>query len=29
MEGYAKLIYNFDEFLDKLNLWIDKNNLTK
>ena len=29
MEGYTKLIYKFDEFLDKLILWIDKNNLTK
>ena len=29
MEGYTKLIYNFDEFLYKLNLWIEENNLTK
>ena len=29
MEGYTKLVYNFDEFLDKLSLWIKKNNLTK
>ena len=29
MEGYTKLIYNFDEFLDNLSLWIKKNNLTK
>ena len=29
MEGYTKLIYNFDEFLDKLSLWIDENNLTR
>ena len=29
MEGYTKLIYNFDEFLDKLNLWIKENNLTR
>ena len=29
MEGYTKLVYNFDEFLDKLSLWIDENNLTK
>jgi len=29
MEGYTKLIYNFDEFLDKLSLWIKENNLTK
>lgn len=29
MEGYTKLIYNFDEFLDKLKLWINENNLTK
>ena len=29
MEGYTKLVYNFDEFLDKLNLWIKENNLTK
>lgn len=29
MEGYTKLVYNFDEFLDKLNLWIYENNLTK
>lgn len=28
-EGYTKLVYNFDEFLDKLSLWIKKNNLTK
>ena len=29
MEGYTKLVYNFDEFLDKLRLWIKENNLTK
>lgn len=29
MDGYTKLIYTFDEFLDKLDLWINKNNLTK
>ena len=29
MEGYMKLVYNFDEFLDKLSLWIKENNLTK
>ena len=29
MEGYMKLVYNFDEFLDKVNLWIKENNLTK
>ena len=29
MEGYTKLVYNFDEFLDKLGLWITENNLTK
>ena len=29
MEGYTKLVYNFDEFLDKLSLWINENNLRK
>ena len=29
MEGYTKLVYNFDEFLDKLNLWIKENHFTK
>ena len=29
MEGYSKLVYNFDEFLDKLSLWITENNLTR
>ena len=29
MEGYTKLLYNFDEFLDQLSLWIKENNLTK
>ena len=29
MEGYTKLVYNFNEFLDKLNLWIKENNLSK
>lgn len=29
MEVYTKLVYNFDEFLDKLSLWIKENNLTK
>ena len=29
MEGYTKLVYNFDEFLDKLSLWINENNFTK
>ena len=29
MEGYTKLVYNFDEFWVKLSLWIRKNNLTK
>ena len=28
MEGYTKLIYNFDKFLDKLKLWIKENNYT-
>lgn len=28
IEGYTKLIYNFDEFLDKLKLWINENNYT-
>ena len=28
MEGYTKLIYNFDEFLDRLKLWIKENNYT-
>ena len=29
MDGYTKLVYNFDEFLDKLSLWINENNLTR
>ena len=29
MDGYTKLVYNFDEFLDKLILWIKENNLTR
>ena len=29
MECYTKLVYNFDEFLDNLSLWIKENNLTK
>lgn len=29
MDGYTKLVYNFDKFLYKLNLWIKENNLTK
>lgn len=29
IEGYTKLVYNFDEFLDKLHLWICENNFTK
>lgn len=29
MEGYPKLIYNFDAFGDKLSLWIKENNFTK
>ena len=29
MEGYTKLVYNFDEFLYKLSLCIKENNLTK
>ena len=29
MEGYTKLVYSFNEFLDKLSLWINENNLTK
>ena len=29
MEGYTKLVYNFDEFLYKLSLWIKENNLTR
>ena len=29
MEGYTKLIYNFDEFLDRLKLWITVNNYTQ
>lgn len=29
MDGYVKLVYNFDEFLDKLHLWISENNLTR
>ena len=29
INSYTKLVYNFDEFLDKLSLWIEKNNLTK
>ena len=29
MEGYTKLIFNFDEFLDKVNLWINDNNYTR
>ncbi len=28
-EGYTKLIYNFDYFLDDLSSWINENNLTK
>ena len=29
IEGYTKLVYNFDEFLDKLSLWTNENNLTR
>ena len=29
VEGYTKLVYKFDEFLDKLSLWVKENNLTK
>ena len=29
MEGYTKLVYNFDKFLDNLSLWTKENNLTK
>lgn len=29
MEGYTKLVYNFDEFLDRLSLWINDNNFTR
>ena len=29
INSYTKLVYNFDEFLDKLSLWIKENNLTK
>ena len=29
MDGYSKLVYNFDAFLDKLRLWINENNLTR
>ena len=29
MEGYTKLVYNFDEFLDKVNLWIKDNDYTR
>ncbi|MGL4912489.1 MAG: helix-turn-helix domain-containing protein [Romboutsia sp.] len=29
MDGYVKLVYKFDEFLNKLHLWICENNLTK
>lgn len=29
MEGYTKLIYNFDDFLDKLNVWIKENDYTR
>ena len=29
VDGYTKLISNFDEFLDRIKLWIEKNNLSK
>ena len=29
MEGYTELLYNFDEFLAKLSLWIKQNNYTR
>lgn len=29
IEGYTKVVYNFDQFLYKLNLWIKENNFTK
>lgn len=29
MEGYTKLVYNFDKFLDKVKLWIKVNEYTK
>ena len=29
MESYTKLIYDFDEFLDRSSLWIKEDNLTK
>lgn len=29
IEGYTKLVYNFDEFLKKLKVWIKENNYTR
>ncbi len=29
VDGYAKLVYNFDKFLDKLKLWIEESNMTR
>lgn len=29
MEGYTKLLYNFDKFLDKVNIWIKDNGYTQ
>lgn len=29
MDGYTKLVYNFDKFLDKLRLWMNENNYTR
>ena len=29
MEGYTKLIYNFDKFLENLNSFIKENNYTR
>lgn len=29
IEGYTKLVYNFDEFLDKLKLWMNENSYTR
>lgn len=28
-DGYTRLLYNFDDFLNKLTLWISSNNLTR
>lgn len=29
IDGYTKLVYNFDEFLDRIKFWIDENNYTR